>query len=128
MSRLCGRHDLEPAAAVRDARDLPPVAEQRSAVVIGPEDLHGLVDLGRVMWDECPSAVGSHWSLHAWVWQTSHRWRPAHGRPGRRTTVRGPETGASTSHPVMGWRQDGVRRDNDASEYGRLSNIFLSRY
>src|SRR5262245_15278135 len=42
------RHDLQPTSGVRDAGDLPPIAEDEGLVVAGPEDLHDFADAGGV--------------------------------------------------------------------------------
>src|SRR5216684_1443120 len=44
-SRCC-RQDFQPAPLVRDAGDLPPIAEDDRPVVVGPEDRHDLADAG----------------------------------------------------------------------------------
>jgi hypothetical protein len=48
MRRRRGRHDLEATALVRDARDLPGIAEDSGTVVVRPQHLQDLVYPGGV--------------------------------------------------------------------------------
>src|SRR5260370_30344418 len=48
MGCLRSGHDLQSTPLVRDAGDLPAVAEESGTVVIRPHDLHGLAFLGGV--------------------------------------------------------------------------------
>src|SRR5712691_3178192 len=60
MSRFGRRHDFQPTSLVRDAGDLPPVAEDDSSIGVGPEDLHDLACQGGVRWYQRSKAIGSH--------------------------------------------------------------------
>ena len=60
MPRRDRRHHLKPASVVRKARNLAPLAEHDSRVVVRPEDLHDLARPGGVNWHQSSKAIRSH--------------------------------------------------------------------